>query len=116
MSSFNLLNYLGNCPICNKRLRSDRTVVIREKARAVLVEADCQTCSSSLLLTIVQGALPASDLRMHEHAGSGDGIVATVGMVTDLTGADARRLLAQEPLRVADVLALHTYLKSKTSK
>lgn len=111
MSDF--LNYLGSCPLCHRRLRAERATVIEETSQRALLEADCASCAASLLLTVMRtdAGLDTAFLPGDFHRDAA--LVTTVGMVTDLTAGDAKKILRQPAITVDDVLELHDYLKKR---
>lgn len=106
----NILKYIGSCPVCNRKLRPASATVITQTARGALVEADCRNCMTSLMLTIfanVSGSPPRE--KAARLPGEPD-LVTLVGIVTDLTAADARRILHKRAVSVDDVFAVHRHL------
>lgn len=123
-----LLHYLGNCPLCNRRLRAERATVIERAHGLVMASVDCQNCWASLVLTIISsrhfplpearktlaslGRTFVDTLELSEE----NDVVTLLGMVTDLTASDAKKLSREPRLTFDDVLELHEYFAKQVKR
>ncbi len=99
-----IIEWLGlilRCPICGVKYNLDQTKVVDSQqddmnAEAhILIHSDCTKCKSSIMFNI--------DIHGPE--------VFSVGMITDLTSGDSKRLHAKEPISADDVIGIHKALK-----
>ena len=90
------MKFLGNCPICNTKFKSQKASLIEEMGNTEMVYAECQKCASSVILGISKNA---------------PGLVTTVGMLTDMNREDIDRIRDFPPLTSDDVLEVHKYLE-----
>lgn len=109
----NILQYLniGSCPACNRKFRTENASIIEKNLQGACVQVDCKNCAASVMLTIM-GNLEEDDRTQAR-------IVAVVGMVTDLTQGDAKRLVTQKPITVDEALDVYELLikpERKTKK
>ena len=96
-----LLAFVLHCPICSNKYRAERTSIIEAKDSAegrdnsqMLVHTECEHCKSSVVFSI---ALDGPE-------------IFSIGMVTDLTAADAIRFRDSEPISADQVLDFHAFL------
>lgn len=97
-----LLALALRCPICAAKYNAENTNVIRSQKAdmteesSMLVHTDCERCKSSVVFSI-----------------SMDGPeIFSVGMVTDLTSADAARFRDAEQITADEVLEFHNFLQT----
>lgn len=88
---------LTHCPICRGSYQQQRVEVITEKNRARLVHITCANCHNGLLAIIASGAMGMS----------------TVGMLTDLTANDVRRLQSWQTISEDELLFFYKLLETK---
>ncbi len=86
---------LPSCQFCQTPFQARQVVLLREVEQAQLMHAQCVKCRSSMVLLVL----------LHELG------MGSVGLVTDLSGPDAQRLSAAEPVSTDDVLTLHQLLQ-----
>lgn len=96
-----LLALVLHCPICSAKYNAENTNVIKSEAvdradeSSMLVHTDCERCKSSVVFSI-----------------SMDGPeIFSVGMVTDLTSADAARFRDAGQITADEVLEFHNFLE-----
>ncbi len=70
--SFDGLNLVSYCPLCNTHYNPKDANLLEEKDGAHLIHLQCSHCSSSIVAVIITGGLG----------------VSSVGLITDLTGED----------------------------
>lgn len=97
-----LLALVLHCPICAAKYNAENTNVIRSESldrtdeSSMLVHTDCERCKSSVVFSI-----------------SMDGPeIFSVGMVTDLTSADAARFRDADQISVDEVMGFHDFLET----
>ena len=97
-----LLSVILHCPVCNNKYNAEQTSIIEGKETekydntSVLVHTDCERCKSSVVFSI-----------------SMDGPeIFSVGMVTDLTSADAARFRDANQITVDEVMEFHDFLEN----
>ena len=97
-----LLAMVLHCPICANKYNAENTNVIETKAMdmtedsSMLVHTDCERCKSSVVFSI-----------------SMDGPeIFSVGMVTDLTSADAAKFRDANQITVDEVIEFHDFLEN----
>lgn len=91
------LPLLTHCPVCRCSYQQQKVEVIAEKISARLAHITCANCHNALLAIIVNGALGMS----------------TVGMLTDLTANDARRLRSGQVISEDELLFFYKFLETK---
>ena len=96
-----LLALVLHCPICANKYNAENTNVIETKGiekteeSSMLVHTDCERCKSSVVFSI-----------------SMDGPeIFSVGMVTDLTSADAARFRNANQITVDEVMEFRDFLE-----
>ncbi|MFA6042326.1 MAG: hypothetical protein WCV85_02145 [Patescibacteria group bacterium] len=90
--------FTGSCPRCRSLFQPANVTVVAEDEEQQLLHLVCQQCRTGLLALV---GITVNGLR-------------SVEIVTDLTGADAERFIAAQPVNAEDVLALHTALGRST--
>lgn len=94
-SVFERLRLMRACPMCGAAYREEQAVVLDADGPNHLVHLNCSRCHNALLTMVVVSALGMS----------------SVGVVTDLSPADADRLGRQPPVTEEQVLAFHQLLR-----
>lgn len=90
---------LRTCPVCGVAYKRDTVHVIETRDSARLLHVSCAACSHALLTIIT-----TTDFGM-----------SAVGMMTDLSAADAHRLRDRRAITDEDIFALHTKLSYASS-
>lgn len=90
-SLFDQLKLMKTCPLCTKEYTKDSVKIVEESIGTQLMHLTCGHCKNAMLAIFV-----SSNLGM-----------SSVGMLTDLTAYDAKRLHRKEPISEEAVLALH---------
>lgn len=88
------LKFINKCPLCGHAYDSEQAQLFATSSAAHLLHLTCGTCRSYFIAMVVA---------------FGQGL-SSIGMVTDLSFADARRLYQSEPLSLDDALAGYTEL------
>ncbi len=97
-----LLSFILHCPVCSNKYTADQTSIIEsgevEKydRGAMVVHTDCERCKSSVVFNI--------SLEGPE--------IFSVGMVTDLTSADAKKFREQGGVLTDEVIEFHDFLET----
>ena len=95
-----LLAFVLHCPICSHKYHAERTSIIEardtdsQENSQMLVHTECEHCKSSVVFSI---ALDGPE-------------IFSIGMVTDLTAADAIRFRDSEAITIDQVLDFHSFL------
>jgi len=90
-------SFLGVCPICRKKLKISNSNIVDRDNNANLYYVECKNCDSSVMLAV----FPMKD-----------GIVTTMGILTDISHEDLNLIKNSEPVTTDNVLALYDYIKS----
>ena len=90
--------FLGMCPVCHKKLKDSRLVVIDKSDDSALCCVTCVSCASSLMFEV-------SSLE--------GGMVTTVGILADIQEEDLQMLKTSAPVSYDDVLDIHEYLQQR---
>lgn len=97
-----LLSVILHCPVCNNKYNAEQTSILESKDvekydnSSLLVHTDCERCKSSVVFSI---SLDGPE-------------IFSVGMVTDLNSADARRFREAGHISVNEVIDFHEFLNS----
>jgi len=91
------IKFLGNCPICNTQYNSENASLLERNAEFMSFYIDCDSCQSSVIVAVF---FPLN------------GLVTTVGMLTDLSLDNVKKLQKFEPVTLDEVLDLHVYIES----
>ena len=91
------LRLMSQCPVCHHDLKKEAAQLVEEKSEANLVHLTCVNCRNSLLVLIAVGPLGMS----------------AVGMLTDLSLNDAKRILAKAQISEDELLSFYTFLKNQ---
>lgn len=89
------MNVVVNCPLCGSHYDPTQTEVIEENDKAALFHIDCAKCGSSILACLVAGPFG----------------VASMGLVTDLSRDDAKKLKSAKTVNHDDIIEIHQYLE-----
>lgn len=91
------IKFLGTCPICNTQYNSENASLLERNAEFMSFYIDCDSCLSSVIVAVF---FPLS------------GLVTTVGMLTDFSRDDVKKLRKFNPITLDEVLDLHVYIES----
>jgi transcription elongation factor Elf1 len=94
--SINNLDNLTKCPICNKKYGQSKILVLEEEMNRTTLHVTCGNCKISSLVFISSGKM---------------GIVS-LGILTDLTQEEAKKLFKGEEISSDNVIEAHEYLKN----
>ncbi len=89
------LKFINRCPICSGTYNGKEAKLFAKNDTATLVHMTCAECASyfvAMVLVVGQG-------------------VSSVGMVTDLSFDDARRLYREEPLSTDEMIEAHELIQ-----
>ncbi|MAF80994.1 hypothetical protein CL628_03190 [bacterium] len=92
-------HFVSRCPFCSAEYDLDGAKVIGEEEDSTMVYVSCQDCESSIVAIVAM---------------SGLGIVS-LGLVTDMTEEDAKRMMDSEELTGDDLLSAYELLKDSES-
>ena len=92
------LKFLGSCPVCASSYDRNKTSIVDKFQENITLHIECARWGSSVLVSINAG------LR---------GLVTTVGMPTDLSKSDLKRLKKATKVTTDEVLELHMMLEQK---
>lgn len=98
-SLFDQIKLMKNCPQCKAEYTKEAFEIVEEGTGTHLIHLTCSHCANAMLALVVISKLGMS----------------SVGMLTDLTALDARRLYRKEAIAQEEILDFHDYL-SKNSK
>jgi len=91
------LKFIGKCPLCGTAYNAVTAKLFAKKESANLVHLTCVKCKSAFMAIIMT---------------FGQGI-SSVGMVTDLSFDDAKRMYNGRPLTVDEVIEGYQFLQTK---
>lgn len=91
-------HFVSRCPFCSSEYDLDGSKVIAEEADSTMVYVTCTDCESSIIAIVAM---------------SGLGIVS-LGLVTDMTEADTKRLMKEGAVSSNDLLHLYEMLHKRT--
>lgn len=86
---------LIRCPVCNKKYRPVKMLVIEEDEKRTTLHLSCEHCGAATLVFASLGQLG----------------VVTLGTLTDLEQSEARRVFQGEAVSSNTVLEVHQFLK-----
>ncbi|MDD4476663.1 MAG: hypothetical protein PHY40_00715 [Patescibacteria group bacterium] len=89
------LKFMNKCPICGFDHGSSSAKVFNKEKNANLVHITCARCESAFIAMIVS-------------AGQG---LSSVGMVTDLSFEDAKRLYESDSVALDEIIEAHKVLE-----
>lgn len=87
---------MSQCPVCKKNYPKDQADILEQNSTAHLVHITCPSCRHAILAVVVVTQLGMS----------------SVGMLTDLSVADVKRLRQQSDITENEVLDFHTALSN----
>jgi len=90
------LKFVGRCPICNAEYKAEEAKLFAKKESANLVHVNCCQCKSSVVFMIML---------------LGQGL-SSVGMVTDLSFEDAKRLYGADEITLDEALDAYDYIQN----
>ena len=90
------LKLISFCPLCQAKQGAMEASTVEETADNHLVHLHCRQCQSSILALVTVTPMGLS----------------SIGMITDLSVADARRFKESEPIDFDEVIALNLNLKN----
>lgn len=85
------LQFINKCPVCSALYDTEKAELFAKHDRAYLVHLTCSICRSyfvAMIITLGQG-------------------LSSVGIVTDLSVKDAKRLHGTEPISLDEALDAH---------
>lgn|SRR3989344_4884820 len=89
---------LMRCPVCNKKYRTTKMLVIDEDDKRTTLHMTCEGCGASTLVFVSLGQFG----------------VVTLGTLTDLEQSEARRVFQGEAVSTDNVIEAHQFLKNYT--
>lgn len=87
---------LIRCPVCNKKYRSTKMLVIDEDDKRTTLHMTCESCSASTIVFVSLGQFG----------------VVTLGTLTDLEQSEARAVFSGEAVSADNVIEAHQFLKN----
>lgn len=87
---------LIRCPVCNKKYRSMKMLVIDEDDKRTTLHMTCDGCSAATIVFVSLGQFG----------------VVTVGTLTDLEQSEARQVFSGEVVSTNHVIEMHQFLKN----
>ncbi len=87
---------LIRCPVCNKKYRPVKMLVLDEDDKRTTLHLTCEGCRVSTLVSVSLGQLGAM----------------SVGVLTDLESSEARGAFQGEAISSDQVLEVHQFLKN----
>lgn len=89
---------LIRCPVCNKKYRPAKMMVIDEDDKRTTLHMTCESCGAATIVFVSLGQLG----------------VVTLGTLTDLEQSEARRVFQGEAVSSNNVIEVHQFLKGYT--
>ncbi|MFZ3031658.1 MAG: hypothetical protein WA082_01360 [Candidatus Moraniibacteriota bacterium] len=89
---------LMRCPVCNKKYRTTKMLVIDEDDKRTTLHMTCEGCGASTLVFVSLGQFG----------------VVTLGTLTDLEQSEARKVFQGEAVSTDNVIEAHQFLKNYT--
>lgn len=89
------LQALVRCPVCNKKYRQTKMVVLAEEEKRTTLHLICDECGASTIVFISLGQFG----------------VVSLGMLTDLEQGEAKRVFQGEAVNSDHVIEAHQFLK-----
>ena len=90
------LKFINRCPICSSIYDVDRAKMFSRNESATLVHLTCVRCNSYFVAMVIM-------------IGQG---VSSVGMVTDLSFDDVKRIYSSEPITTDEIIDAYEQLHS----
>lgn len=91
----NTLKFISRCPVCSASYKTDTAKLFARNDLYYFVHITCKSCESHFMAMVT-------------FVGKG---VSTVGMITDLSYADAERLFTENPITLDEILDNHKIIK-----
>lgn len=95
-----VLKHMSVCPVCGGNYGKNRARLFAAKANANLAHISCEKCKSNFIAMI---------LFMHNG-------ISSVGMVSDLTLADAEKIHCGKKIDIDEVLDHHLLINLESTK
>lgn len=92
------LKFIGHCPLCDARYATEKAQAFLKQDTLNLIHLTCAECKSGFIAMVIV---------------MGQGL-SSVGMVTDLTCADAKRLFKTETITIDEVIEGHKFINSNS--
>ncbi len=92
------LQFMNKCPICGEIYKAANANLCAKNESASLVHITCERCRSYFMAMILQ-------------MGSG---LSSVGMITDLSLTDTKRLYQASPITVNEMIAGYQQMQNNT--
>ena len=89
---------LIRCPVCNKKYRSTKMLVIDENDKRTTLHMTCESCGAATIVFVSLGQFG----------------VVTLGTLTDLDQSEARRMFQGEAVTSDNVIEAHQFLRDHT--
>lgn len=89
---------LTQCPLCQAAYDEAGIRLVGEQGATKLFHCSCQTCGRAMLAVVLEAS----------------GVVSSVGVVTDLEAADAKRFHDAKPISVDECLRFHVQLEDES--
>ena len=86
---------LIRCPVCNKKYKTNKMLVIDEDDKRTTLHMTCESCSAATIVFVSLGQLG----------------VVSLGTLTDLEQSEARAVFRGEAVSVDNVIEAHQFLK-----
>jgi|GEM_PF-2958312 len=93
-------SFLGVCPICRKKLQTKNSNIVNRSNSISLYCVECESCSSSVMLAVFS---------------TKDGIITTMGILTDIQKKDTELIKSSEKITTDNVLALYDYINNNNN-
>jgi hypothetical protein len=87
---------LVRCPVCNKKYRPEKMLVLDEDEKRTTLHLTCDECSASSVVLVSMGQFG----------------VISFGVLTDLEQSEAQRAFQSESISSDQVIAVHRFLKN----
>lgn len=89
---------LIHCPVCNKKYKPVRMVVVDEDDKRTTLHMTCEGCGASSMVFVSLGQFGAISL----------------GVLTDLEHSEAKRVYQSDAISTDQVIEVHQFLKQYT--
>lgn len=92
------LQSIIRCPVCNKKYRPTKMLVLDEDEKRTTLHLSCVDCGASSMVFVSMGQLG----------------VVSLGILTDLEQSEARRVFLGETVSSDQVIEVHQFLKEQS--
>lgn len=89
---------LVRCPVCNKKYRPVKMLIIDEDDKRTMFHMTCESCGAAAIVFVSLGQFG----------------VVTLGTLTDLEQSEARKVFQGEAVSSNNVIEVHQFLKDYT--